>query len=270
MGKIAALQMTSTHIVEENLDLVARYVSQAANLGAEVLVLPENFALMGKTEKQKFEHAESPEKGPIQQKIKELAKTHGIWIVAGTMPMLSDSEHKVFNTTWVYDNHGKTVARYDKIHLFDVKVKPGVEEYTESSTVFPGKNLVCVDSPVGKLGLSICYDLRFPELYRRLVKEGAEILLVPSAFTVPTGIAHWEVLLRARAIENVCYVVAPAQVGEHTSGRLTYGHTMIIDPYGKILAEEKENGGLIMVDLDLDYQKEIRERLPVLHHRKID
>ncbi len=283
MGLIAAVQMTSNNKVSENLAAVVKWVSQAAILGAQVVVLPENVALMGKNESDKFAIAEEPFKGPIQDKLREIAVQNNVWIVAGTIPIkISElgitksgnpesgiSEQKVASTSWVYNNKGETIARYDKIHLFDVKVRPGQEEYQESKTVFPGNKIVCVDSPVGKLGLSICYDLRFPELYRKLLDEGAEILLVPSAFTQITGEAHWEVLLRARAIENVCYIVAAAQVGTHPSGRKTFGHSMIVDPWGTVIAEDKDGEGLIMTDIDLEYLKKTRERLPIVLHRRI-
>lgn len=269
MGLIAAVQMTSTHNLEENLAAVKAWVHQAAKVGAKLVVFPENVALMPLSESEKTTVAEKPAEGLIQKTFEELAKENNIWIVGGTIPMQSPDKNKVFSTTWVWNDQGKAIARYDKIHLFDVKVEPGVEEYLESNTVMPGTDWVAVDSPVGKLGLSVCYDLRFPELYRKLLEKGAELLLVPSAFTVPTGEAHWEVLLRARAIENGAYVVAPAQVGVHSNGRRTYGHSMIVDPWGKILAEEKTGEGLLVAEIDLNYLRQIRDKLPMVQHRKI-
>ncbi len=307
MALVAAAQMNSNDSVEDNLEKVENYVSQASKLGAKLITLPENFAFMGKEEKDKFAIAEKLGMGPIQSKMSSLAKQYHIWIVGGTMPILEErqsSEEKysfeetlslkqvhhlekeqrdfpstksqqenrrVYSTSWVWDHTGQAVAHYNKIHLFDVKVRPGIEEYSESKTVIPGEanHIVCVDSPIGKIGLSVCYDLRFPELYRKLLQKGAEILMIPSAFTVVTGQAHWEVLLRARAIENGCFVVAAAEVGQHPSGRITYGHSMIIDPWGKIMALEKEGEGLLMAEIDLAYLKDIRARLPMALHRKI-
>lgn len=287
MALAAAVQMNSNDSVMDNLAKAEYFVSQAAALGAKLILLPENFALMGKSETAKLEIAEHKGGGKIQDSLSHWAKKYKIWIVGGTIPMISDDPNKAFATTFVWDHHGKVVGRYNKIHLFDVKVKPGIEEYKESSTIYPGEftqeHLQCIDSPIGKIGLSICYDLRFPELYRKLLEMGAEVFMLPAAFTRITGHAHWEVLLRARAIENVCYVVASAQVGQHPNGRETYGHSMIIDPWGKIIAEEKEGEGLIvksdeklkggegliMEDIDLEYLHEIRSRLPVESHRKI-
>lgn len=269
MGLIAAVQMTSTHILQDNLNHIEEWITQAANLGATLVVLPENALLMPLNDSEKFAIAEREGQGPLQDWFKNLAKKLKLWIVAGTLPMKSDRAEKMFSTTWVYDDKGEVKARYDKMHLFDAKVRPGIEEYLESERFCPGENIVAFDSPLGKIGLSICYDLRFPELYRNLFRQDCDILLVPAAFTYITGNAHWEILLRARAIENLSFVVGAAQMGEHTSGRKTFGHSMIIDPWGKIIAENKYEEGIIMADIDLQYLKQLRHQLPVKDHLKI-
>ncbi len=280
--KIAAIQMSSTDQVEDNLKTIERWVMEAAIRGASLVVLPENVAFMGKTEIDKLKIAEKFGTGLIQDFLANLARKLEIWLVGGTIPILveegqgqgqsqSYDPNRVYSTSLVWNNEGNIVARYDKIHLFDVQVQLKIEEYVESRTICPGNedNIVTVDSPLGKLGLSICYDLRFPELYRVLFAQGAEIMLVPSAFTAITGQAHWEPLLRARAIENFSYVLAPNQTGVHANGRTTYGHSMIVDPWGKILAECSEGEGIVMAEIDLNYLNDLRRRFPVASHRRI-
>lgn len=267
MNRVAAIQLSSTDSVEENLKTAKRLVNEAASQGATLVVLPENVALIGKTDRQKLTIAESPGEGPLQSFFSKLAQELNVWIVAGTLPIKADA-NRVYAACCVWNNQGQLAARYDKIHLFDVLVQPNTE-YTESDTIFPGKEWVCVDSPVGKLGLSVCYDLRFPELYRKLFSEGAELFLVPAAFTEVTGKAHWEPLLRARAIENFCYVIAANQYGVHRNGRSSYGHSMIIDPWGQIIEQRETGEGVLMVEIDLDYLRDIRRRFPVSDHRRI-
>lgn len=295
MKKIAAIQMSSSESVSKNLETVERLARVAASNQAKLLVLPENVAFLGKNEEDKLPIAEDPVQGPIQNFFSKLAKELDIWLVAGTLPIKSPSvgEKRVYARSMVWDNKGQNVASYDKIHLFDVSVqspsaaesvsatdstaegatkKPEnatYQEYIESKTICPGKNIVSLNSPLGKLGLSVCYDLRFPELYRKLLSQGTEIILVPSAFTATTGEAHWESLLRARSIENFSYVVAANQVGVHANGRASWGHSMIVDPWGKILAMQTKGEGIIYAEIDLEYLADIRRRFPTLEHQRI-
>lgn len=275
--KIAAIQMCSSDTVEENLKTADDLMQEGIQQGAKIVVLPENFAFMGKNEQDKLRIAEHSQKGPIQAHLSNFARKHKVWVVAGTIPILAP-DNRVYAASLVFDSEGQIIARYDKIHLFDVQVqaekksdKPAYEEYQESKTICPGdaKNQVVVDSPLGKLGLSVCFDLRFPELYRQLLSLGSEILLIPSAFTYVTGFAHWESLLRARAIENLSYVVAPNQSGTHANGRKTFGHSMIIDPWGKILASLEEEEGVIVAEINLLYLQDIRKRFPVSQLRRL-
>lgn len=231
MPKIALAQMVSTSSVNDNIKQVETFFINAKEMQADLLILPENFAFMGFKETDKLELAEAYLEGEIQDKLAYFAKHYDLWLIAGTLP-LKGRHNKVRAASLVFDNKGLVAARYDKIHLFDVRVSEK-EVYEESTTVEPGNELVVVDTPVGRVGLSVCYDLRFPELFHQLMLKGAEILSIPSAFTALTGAAHWEVLLRARAIENLCYVAAPNQGGLHENGRQTYGHSMIIEPWEK-------------------------------------
>lgn len=269
MNRVAVVQICSTNHIQQNLDMVEQQIKEAARQGATLVALPENVAWMGESS-HTLRIAEAPEKGPIQAFLSNLAKKYNIWLVGGTIPTISSSSDRVYARCWVWDNHGQAIGSYDKIHLFDVQVQPGIEEYRESSTLVAGKDIVCIDSPLGKLGLSICYDLRFPELYRELLSKGADILVVPSAFTVLTGKAHWQTLLRARAIENFCYVIAPNQTGTHSNGRSTYGHSMIIDPWGEMIACLPSDEGVIVADINHEYLMGIRKRFPVSNHRKIN
>lgn len=264
MGRIALVQMVSKAKVTENLHEAEQLLIQAREEEAEVVVLPENFAFMGVHETDKLQVGEVYGQGPIQEKISQIAKRLGLWIIAGTIPIKS-SDSKVRASSIVYDNKGVNVARYDKIHLFDVRVSEQ-EAHQESLSIERGTDLVVVDTPVGKVGLTVCYDLRFPELYQRLMFKGAQLFTVPSAFTAVTGLAHWEALLRARAIENLCYVLAPNQGGQHENGRMTYGHSMVIDPWGKILAEQNEGAGLITAEIDLQRLQQLRRQFPCVDH----
>jgi deaminated glutathione amidase len=269
MGKVAAIQMTSSHVVAENLAAAGALLREAKDAGALIACLPENFSFIGLKDVDKLQVAEPDGLGPVQAFLRDTARNLNMWILGGTIVIRTDDSSRVANSSLLIDAHGKRVARYDKIHLFDVTIPGRNEQYRESSHVRPGRAAVIADTPVGKLGLSVCYDMRFPELYRELVLQGAEWLAMPAAFTVPTGRAHWETLLRARAIENLCYVVAPAQSGLHTSGRETYGDTLIVDYWGQVLARLARGIGVITADIDLASQAESRARFPALDNRQI-
>ncbi len=262
MTRVAAIQMTSCANVARNLAVAGELLRQARAQGAAVAVLPENFAFMGRGEADKLAVAETHGSGPIQAFLAEQARMHGLWIVGGTFPLKVPDEPRVAAACLVFDDAGREVARYDKIHLFDVDVPGKLESHRESKAVRPGTQVVTVDTPAGRLGLAICYDVRFPELFRELLQQGAEWFTLPSAFTVPTGRAHWELLLRARAVENLCYLVAPAQVGFHENGRKTHGDSMIVEPWGGILARLPRGTGVITAELDLARQRRLRQDFP--------
>ncbi|HAT1775673.1 carbon-nitrogen hydrolase family protein [Legionella pneumophila] len=264
MNRVALVQMVSSAKIADNLQLTEQYLIEAREQEASLVVLPENFAFMGMNEREKLHIAEYYGQGPIQQRISELARDLQVWIIAGTIPLKSMGS-KVRASCIVYDDKGLNVARYDKIHLFDVIVSEQ-EKHQESLTIEAGKDIALVDTPVGKIGLTICYDLRFPELYQYLTQRGAQLLSVPSAFTAVTGAAHWEVLLRARAIENLCYVLAPNQGGTHENGRHTYGHSMVVEPWGKVLAQKEEGQGVILADIDLERLSQLRRQFPCVEH----
>lgn len=269
MKAIAALQMASGPNVQANLMEAGRLIAEAAAAGAGLVVLPEMFVMMGLNDQARVQVTEPDGSGPMQECLARLARQHKVWILAGTIPLSSDDPNRPYAASLLYNQQGEVVARYDKIHLFDVSVNDGAEVYTESYTNTPGAQLVVADTPFGKIGMSVCYDLRFPELYRELARQGAEILVVPSAFTDVTGQAHWEVLLRARAIENLCYVIAPAQGGYHVSGRTTYGHTMVIDYWGRIRGQLNKGAGVVLIEPDLEAQRALRQQFPVLSHRRL-
>jgi nitrilase len=266
MIQVAALQMTSGPDVTANLAEAGRLLEEAAGRGAGLAVLPENFAFMGLRVADKREVAEEDGAGPIQQFLADTARRLRIWIVGGTMPMRSGVDGRVAAASLVYDSLGQRRGRYDKIHLFDVDIPGRAESYRESAHVAPGHSEAVVDTPAGRLGLSVCYDVRFPELFRKLSAAGAQVLTVPSAFTAPTGRAHWETLLRARAIENLCYVIAPAQSGFHQNGRETYGDSMIVDHWGRVLQRLPRGRGCVIAGIDLAAQAEVRENFPALRH----
>jgi predicted amidohydrolase len=270
MGKVAAIQMTSSHIVADNLAAAGELLREAKDAGADIACLPENFAFIGLRDADKLQVAEADGAGAAQSFLSDTARELKMWILGGTIVIRRDSDRRVTNSSLLIDAAGKRVARYDKIHLFDVTIPGRDEQYRESTHVAPGRDIVIADTPVGKLGLSVCYDMRFPELYRQLVAQGAEWLAMPAAFTVPTGRAHWETLLRARAIENLCYVVAPAQAGTHTSGRETYGDSIIVDYWGQVLSRLAKGGGVITADIDLAKQAETRVRFPALDNRQLE
>jgi predicted amidohydrolase len=272
--KVAAIQMTSGPDVTLNLEQARSLLEEATAHGAGLAVLPENFAFMGLHDADKRAVGESDGSGPIQDFLSSTALRLRVTIVAGTIPLRAGEDGRVAAASLVYAPDGKRVGRYDKIHLFDVDIPSGagVESggtgrYRESTHVAPGADAVVVDTAAGKLGLSVCYDVRFPELYRSLSASGAQLLSIPSAFTSPTGRAHWETLLRARAIENLCYVIAPAQSGFHPSGRETYGDSMIVDPWGRVLQRLPRGRGSVLADIDLNAQAEVRRNFPALQHR---
>jgi predicted amidohydrolase len=267
VARVAAIQMTSTTDVEANVGEASRLLGEAAVAGVRLAVLPENFALMASSREALLATGEEDGAGPIQQAMVDAARKHGMWVVAGTIPIRVAGE-RVRAASIVFDDQGTAVARYDKIHLFDVVLRDG-ESHSESRVIEPGEGVVVVDTPAGRLGLSVCYDLRFPELYRLLLDRGAEIVTIPSAFTAFTGRAHWASLVRARAIENLVYVVAAAQVGQHANGRSTYGHSMVVDPWGVVLSEQAEGAGVVAADIDLERIAELRAQLPSVEHRRL-
>lgn len=265
--RIAAIQMVSGPEVAANLEAAERLIAQAAAAGARLAALPENFYLIGRHEGDKVKVREPDGSGPVQDFLSRTARTHGLWIVGGTVPIDSGEQERILSACLVFDDGGRRVARYDKMHLFCFDGGSD-ERYDESRTLRPGAAAVAVDSPFGRLALSICYDVRFPELYRGL---GAfDVAFVPSAFTVPTGTAHWEVLLRARAVENQAYVVAPAQGGLHPGGRRTYGHTMVVDPWGQVLGVRPEGEGVVLAQIDTERIREVRRSLPALLNRRLN
>ncbi|KTT18771.1 carbon-nitrogen hydrolase family protein [Pseudacidovorax intermedius] len=269
--KIAAIQMVSGTGREANLARARALLAQAAGAGAELAALPEYFCLMGQRDTDKLPLRETPGQGPVQDFLAGCAREFGLWIVGGTLPMDAGDDGHVFNTTLVYSPDGACAARYDKIHLFCFD--NGREQYDEARVIAPGRTPVLFELPSRdghrwKIGLSVCYDLRFPELYRALAAQGAELLLVPAAFTHTTGLAHWELLLRARAIENLAWVAAPAQGGRHENGRRTWGQTLVADPWGQLAAERREEGeGVVLAELDIARLRACRQQLPALGHR---
>jgi predicted amidohydrolase len=265
VSRVAALQMVSVPRVEDNLAEAGRLIALAAAQGADLVALPEYFGIMGMKDTDKVDVREPEGSGPIQSFLSAAARQHGVWIVGGSAPLVANDPRRVRNSCLVYDNHGRQVARYDKIHLFGFQM--GDEHYHEARTIEPGNRPVMLDTPFGRMGLSICYDLRFPELYRAL--KDVDIIMVPSAFTATTGRAHWETLLRARAIENLAYVVAPAQGGRHENGRETHGDTMIIDPWGAVLNRRSHGAGVVIADMDLSHLQGLRRNLPALGHRTL-
>jgi len=261
--------MASGPNVPANLTEAGRLISRSVDAGAELVVLPENFAYMGMQEKDKLGISEQEANGPIQDFMAAQADKHRVWLVGGTIPLQSEDKQRVAAACLLYNDHGDQVARYDKVHLFDVRLEESKETYHESQTTTAGKRVMVVDTPFGRLGLAVCYDLRFPELFRRMATEGVEIIAIPSAFTAITGKAHWEVLLRARAIENLAYVVASAQGGYHVNGRETFGHSMMIDPWGRVLDCLPSGSGYVMAKIDMQQLNTTRRNFPVLEHRKL-
>ena len=263
--KVAAVQMASSPHVSSNLVEAKRLIDIAVEQGAKIVVLPEYFCIMGTKDSDKVNVREKVGDGPIQRLLSKMAKEHKIWLIGGSVPLISNYPGKVRNSCLVYDDKGTQVARYDKIHLFGLDL--GTEHYHEENTIEPGDQIVVVDTPYGKIGLSICYDLRFPELYRAMGE--VDMIVVPAAFTETTGKAHWETLVRARAIENLCYVVASAQGGYHLSGRETHGNSMIVDPWGVILDRLPRGSGIVIANINPKYQQSLRASLPALKHKTI-
>ncbi len=264
---VAAIQMNSGPVVADNLQCAATLLQQAAAEGAQLALLPENFALMPVDEQDRLGAAETYGTGSIQDFLAQTAKSLGLYVIAGSVGLIgTDQDPRVYAACLVYSPEGECIQRYDKIHLFDVKISTE-ESYLESAVMRPGHEIATADTSIARLGLSICYDLRFPELYRKLSAMDARILLLPAAFTVTTGRAHWELLLRARAIENQCFVIAAAQTGHHANGRDTWGHSMIISPWGEILGQLDSTEGIVTASLDLAYQQNIRHHFPSLQHR---
>ena len=267
--RVAAIQMNSGADVSANLELADNLLADAAADGVQLAVLPENFAMMGQKGRDKVAHAEQHGSGPIQEYLATASRRYKMWIVAGSIPLASPESNRVFGACPVYNAVGEEVACYRKIHLFDVKLPDLDEAYMESRSMYPGDEPRCVDSPIGRIGLAICYDVRFPELFRRLVDDGATVFTVPAAFTKVTGTAHWHTLLRARAIENLAYVIAPGQYGDHPDERTTFGHSMIVDPWGQVLAELPSGNGFAAADIDADLPKKLRAEFPALANRRI-
>ena len=263
--KVAGIQMASSPSVSSNLIEADRLIKLASKQGAKIVVLPEYFCIMGLRDNDKVKIKEKEGDGPIQRFLAKTAKKYKIWLIGGTIPLESNFPNKIRNSCLVFNDMGEQVAHYDKIHLFGLDL--GAEKYHEEATIESGDKIVVLETPFGKIGLSVCYDLRFPELYRTMGE--VDMIVVPSAFTDTTGKAHWETLVRARAIENLCYVIAPAQGGYHLSGRETYGNSMIVDPWGVVLDRLPRGSGIVIAGINTDYQTSLRKSLPALKHKTI-
>jgi predicted amidohydrolase len=267
MKKISAIQMTSNESVKDNLSVVDALITKAVDQGSNLVVLPEMFPIAGLESTDKIKVSETLGAGEIQDFLAHQAKKNHLWIVGGTIPLKCQHTDKIRAACLVYNDNGKVVGRYDKIHLFDVDISQ-TESYQESATTDPGTDITVIDTPLGKLGLSVCYDIRFPELYRRLFNSGAEIFTIPAAFTLKTGQAHWEILSRSRAIENFCYVVGACQTGTHTNGRKTYGHSLIVNPWGEIINSLDDGTDVITAEVNLEKLHQIRKNIPIGEHQK--
>jgi nitrilase len=266
--KVAAIQMNSGEDVGANLTRARRALRGAAAEGVQLAVLPENFACMARREADRVALAEEDGAGPLQDFLAAEAARSGMWIVGGTLPIKSEDPKRPYAAALVYDGSGKRAGRYDKVHLFDVRLPESEEAYRESRSTMPGTGALLVDSPWGRIGVAICYDLRFPELFRWLSAEGADLIVLPAAFTFRTGKAHWEPLLRARAIENLCYIVAAAQTGSHPAERRTYGHSLIVDPWGAVIAEAAGRPAVVTATIDSARLRTLRQQFPALEHRR--
>lgn len=264
---IAALQTVATADLQSNLETAERLIAEAAAEGAELVALPEYFCLMGHHERDKLAVAEAPGDGPIQRMLSQAARRHGLWVIGGTLPMRTDDPTHVRNSCCAYAPDGTLAARYDKMHLF--RFDNGGEQFDEGQVLQAGPSPAAFDAAGWRVGLSVCYDLRFPELYRAMMQPPCDLIAVPSAFTHTTGLAHWELLLRARAVENQCYVIAPAQGGLHENGRRTFGHSLIADPWGKVMAMKAEGAGVVLARLDRARVAEVRAKIPALAHRRL-
>jgi nitrilase len=266
---VAAIQLASGSNVSANLLETARLTEAAVKQGAQMVVLPENFAFIGRHCKDTNSLREAPNDGPLQAFLSQLAARLGIWLVGGTIPLEADHAAKWRAACTVYDEEGRQVGRYDKQHLFDVNLVESDEQFVESETIEAGDRVLVLNSPVGRLGIAVCYDLRFPELFRAMVDRGVEVIALPAAFTAITGRAHWETLVRARAIENLAYVIAAAQGGFHVASRETYGHSVIVDPWGTKLAERERGNGCVVAKIDPEFQQTTRRNFPCLDHRRL-
>ena len=270
MTNVAAVQMVSTDNVADNLELAEKLITEAVSKQAKLVTLPENFPLMGKEDADRQAIKEILGSGPIQQFLSEQAKQHQIWLLGGTIPLKSNNPDKVYPASLLFNPKGECVAHYNKIHLFDVLVNESSDEsYRESDNFEPGNEIVVTNTDIGNIGLSVCYDLRFPEMYRKMHEDKVQIITVPSAFTATTGEAHWESLLKTRAVENLCYVIASNQGGTHVNERETWGHSMIVDPWGTILASVEKGAGVAIAEINLEKQTKLRKMFPALDHRKI-
>lgn len=275
MECVAAIQMISGLSVEANLAAAAQLIAQATAQGAKLIVLPEYFAMLDSTQLVAVGKKEADANGPIRSFVAQQAQKHKVWIIAGTLPTVTsfdgqeNTDNKIYAASFVYDDNGREVARYDKIHLFDVTVDDNQSTYNESKAACAGERVVTVDTPVGKVGLAVCYDVRFPELFRQLRMQGADLFVLPSAFTEVTGKAHWEALIRARAIENFCYMIAAGQGGVHENHRRTFGDSMIVDSWGNVINRLAKGVGVVIGDIDLAKQTDIRKKMPVHEHQRL-
>ncbi|MFQ5658884.1 MAG: carbon-nitrogen hydrolase family protein [Gammaproteobacteria bacterium] len=268
--RVAAIQMVSTVDVDANLDSARTLIAQAAGQGAKLAVLPEYFPVLSDDETVKLRYREPYGNGPLQEFLADNARQQGIWLMGGSIPLESEQEEHIYNSCLLFNPEGECVARYDKMHLFDVCVNSESDEsYNESNTIMAGNNIIIAATPFANIGMSICYDLRFPELYRNMIDQDVSIITIPAAFTETTGRRHWKTMLRTRAIENLCFVIAPNQGGQHTEKRFTWGHSMIIDPWGEVLGSLEKGPGIVCADLDLGRQQELRASFPVLQHKKL-
>lgn len=275
MSRIALVQMVSSRKRDRNLERIDALIAEAAAMSADAIFLPENFGALAAHDPRALGEAEATDAGVLRQRVAALAREHRCWIFAGTMPCSrrpdgSDvAQGRVRAASFVFDDAGRERARYDKIHMFDVDVEDSHRHYLESATFEPGEDLALVETPFGRVGLSVCYDIRFPELYRELFYRGAEIMAVPSAFTRPTGKAHFEILMRARAVENFSYTVAACQGGNHDSGRETYGHSMVVDPWGEVLVRAGDGEDVVVAEIDVAHVARIRAAMPVHEQRRL-
>ncbi|MCS5709020.1 carbon-nitrogen hydrolase family protein [Candidatus Berkiella cookevillensis] len=265
---IALIQVASIASVEQQLERVEYYLAKAQQAKAQLVVLPEEFLTLHLSPVEKLSLQETFEKGPLQQKIKQLAQKYKLWIVAGTLPIKSENKERFYSSCLVFNPEGEIKARYDKIHLFDVEIEGGKETYLESAYVVPGNNIVTLKLPFAHIGLAICYDLRFPELFRAMVNHGTDIFILPSAFTIRTGEKHWETLIKARAIENLSFFLACNHVGLRKNGEGTYGHSMVIDPWGEKIDGLIQSEGMVVASLDLKSLRQLRQKFPALSHQQ--
>ena len=267
---VAGIQLVSTANVEKNLQVVEGLIKQAVEQRAQLIVLPENFALMANTANALIDCAEKVGSGEIQQFMAKLARQYNVWLIGGSIPVQSGDNNKALSACLVYDANGEQVAQYNKLHLYDVDMIGTGHSYRESDSFVAGDHVVVIETPFGTIGLSICYDLRFPELYREMMLLGAEIIVAPSAFTKETGAEHWSMLCRTRAVENACYMIAPNQGGLHENGRETYGHSMIVDPWGVVLSEATIGSDVIVAKIDKAKQDKIRANFPAIKHGRFE